>query len=183
MRFFLLFFCCVIQKKLRHNRNFRILLYLIFFCSHKSISLSVFVRMSLVPKEVLNRIAATYIRSAHPESNTHTILPKTLFCSYFGLSVQVVADLWREIHPIIVEKGFRPHLKPHHLLWALFYLKCYRTWNHSADFVGVACNTYKFYVMKVLEVLFDLSAREVSYVDSVICSSFAFNLTRHASLF
>jgi hypothetical protein len=82
------------------------------------------------------------------------------FRSFFGVSADVCAELWKLLHPVNVNGA-----SPKHLLWALFFLKVYPTESIGASMVGhVDEKTYRKWVWIFVDKISDLCSHLVCQV-------------------
>ena len=81
------------------------------------------------------------------------------FKAHFGASLYIVSCLWNRLEDtdLLVLK-----MAPHHLLWALLFLKLYSPAHVLAISCGVTAKTYREWVWRVLEALEELSEFVVS---------------------
>ena len=81
------------------------------------------------------------------------------FKSHFGASPYIVSCLWNRLEEsdLLV-----PKMAPHHLLWALLFLKLYNPSHVLAISCGVTAKTYREWVWRVLDAMEELSEFVVS---------------------
>jgi hypothetical protein len=72
------------------------------------------------------------------------------FKSLFLLNVKEVVKLW---DTLVHRRGTLPFNRPEHLLWALYYMKVYPTWDQMALTTGITEKTLRKWVGVVVEYL------------------------------
>ena len=77
------------------------------------------------------------------------------FKSLFLFSVEEVTTLW-EFFEETNKRGTLPFSKPEHLLWALYYLKVYPTWDQMAMTTGITEKTLRKWVSIVVKYLSEI---------------------------
>ena len=99
-----------------------------------------------ISSDAFRALSHQYINIHWPDCNVSHVTD-VIFKSYFWLSPQLAAELWNNVRHTDIT------LRPVHLLWALYYMKIYNTYNHSSRFFGVGRSTYIEKVHLVVKVL------------------------------
>jgi hypothetical protein len=89
---------------------------------------------SMNPQDWIN-----LFREYYPNINTRE------WMNHFGLSAELVNLIWDYLVPA--------HFLPVHLLWALYFLRCYHNIDHAHVFWRVSVNTYITRVFEVIRAL------------------------------
>jgi len=90
------------------------------------------------------------------DSNQVTKTNHRDFRAGFGISPTVCSYVWNQIHE---EES---NLAPEHLLWALLFLKVYKTETVHASIVKTDEKTFREKVFKIIELISSLSVDKVS---------------------
>jgi hypothetical protein len=102
------------------------------------------------------------------------------FKSLFLLNVKEVVKLW---DTLVHRRGTLPFNRPEQLLWALYYMKVYPTWDQMALTTGITEKTLRKWVGVVVEYLANiddwvcttattlLTSNEIIYLNSCMPSS------------
>ena len=81
-------------------------------------------------------------------------LSERKFKSLFLFSVEEVTELWEFFED--TNKRALPFHKPEHLLWALYYLKVYPTWDQMSLTTGITEKTLRKWVSIVVKYLSEI---------------------------
>ena len=108
-----------------------------------------------ISSDAIRALSHQYINIHWPDRNVSHVTD-VIFKSYFWLPPYFAAELWNNV------RHTDSTLRPVHLLWALYYMKIYNTYDHSSRFFGVCRNNYQDKVKAVTEVLNEIYVDEVS---------------------
>jgi hypothetical protein len=81
------------------------------------------------------------------------------FKAHFGMSSTAVNELWRLLS---THTHGLSSIRPLHVLWALYFLKCYHKTEVASNFVGVSRKTYMTWVWRVIDLIVKLKPHVVS---------------------
>lgn len=98
------------------------------------------------------------LQYANKSVNGSKITLNRSFRSCYGVSPDVCYVLWS----LIEQQHFA--MKPKHLLWTLFFLKCYNTEAINASMFKTDEKTYRLWVWRLIESLANLEV--VSYLNT-----------------
>jgi hypothetical protein len=105
-----------------------------------------------ISKGCFNLFAVKYFTNMEIcwESDRPSRLSVRKFKSLFLYTAKEVASLWENLDR---RHGILPFHRPEHLLWTLYYLKVYSTWDQMAMTTGVSEKTLRKWVEIVVEYL------------------------------
>jgi hypothetical protein len=85
--------------------------------------------------------------------DNYSRLSQRAFKSLFLYSDENVADLWSilDTKAFLESRGNKLPFQPHHLLWTLYYLKVYPTWDQMALTTGITEKTLRKWVDIVVQ--------------------------------
>lgn len=76
------------------------------------------------------------------------------YISHFGITPIVTSAVWEQVfveRPSEISTSLC--MKPHHLLWALLFMKQYSTEHVIASMIGVDEKTARLYIWEILEII------------------------------
>lgn len=94
-------------------------------------------------------------------SNSKSVENKRTIRSVFGISFQVMAELWRLLKPT---KKIARGARPRHLLWAFIFLRVYGSEKQNCLLAKCKCRkTYRFWTWAFLEALANLDQKLIRF--------------------
>ena len=99
----------------------------------------------------LSSIEQNFVRLANRHKKNKTKYNQGEFVAAFGVNVHVVSKIWDHMQCYIENQPAVKKMKPHHLLWGLYFLKQYATSVLMAQYWGCSDKTFRKWIWLVVE--------------------------------